>query len=525
MSAAHELVERGFEVTVYEKRDICGGKARSLSVPGTATGGRKDLPGEHGFRFFPSFYRHLPDTMSRIPYAGRSVADLLVNTNRTWVTRAQKTRIELPNKLPRRPEDWMVSLHLLFDGIGVPSQEVVYFIDRLLTLATSCPERRDTEYEKRSWWDFVGAADRSKEYQTLLAEGLTRSLVAMRAEVGSTRTVGYILLQLLWGILSPEGYDRLLSGPSNDVWLTPWVAYLKSKGVRFVNGITVSAIQTSSSGVNGAVVEQNGNSATIRADYYIAALPVEIMQILARDALLKQNVPSLAGLNQLCTSWMNGIQFYLGKDVPLNNGHTLYADSAWALTSVSQNQFWNTAPLSGYGDGSIGGILSVDVSEWEKPGKGGKTAKQCSADEIKQEVWAELQDHLNIHGENLLQDNNLVRWFLDEDIQFPNPNTAVNAEPLLINTAGTLRYRPDAPTALSNFFLASDYVRTYTDLACMESANEAARRAVNGILQQAGSGAAPAGVWPLREPEFLSPLIEFDRLRFKLGLPHSSTAV
>ena len=46
-----------------------------------------------------------------------------------------------------------------------------------------------------------------QSYQTLLAEGLTRSLVAMRAEDGSTRTVGYILLQLLYGILSPQGFD------------------------------------------------------------------------------------------------------------------------------------------------------------------------------------------------------------------------------------------------------------------------------------------------------------------------------
>ena len=63
LSAAHERVERGFRVAVYERRTIFGGKARSVTVPGT---GRHDLPGEHGFRFCPSFYRHLPDTMARI---------------------------------------------------------------------------------------------------------------------------------------------------------------------------------------------------------------------------------------------------------------------------------------------------------------------------------------------------------------------------------------------------------------------------------------------------------------------------
>src|SRR4051812_32729369 len=81
MSAAHELVERGFEVEVHEAKDVAGGKARTIYVPGSGAGGRPDLPGEHGFRFFPSFYAHLPDTMKRIPFAGRSVFDNLVQAS------------------------------------------------------------------------------------------------------------------------------------------------------------------------------------------------------------------------------------------------------------------------------------------------------------------------------------------------------------------------------------------------------------------------------------------------------------
>ena len=48
-------------------------------------------------------------------------------------------------------------------------------------------------------------------------------------------------------------------------------------------------------------------------------------------------------------------------------------------------------------------------------------------------------------------------------------------------------------TAIPNLFLASDYVQTFTDLATMEGANEAARRAVNGILERAGRMRRSAG--------------------------------
>ena len=92
MSAAHELVVRGFEVEVIEARSIPGGKARSLPATNTGTDGRPDLPAEHGFRFFPGFYTHLPDTMSRIPCPptcpdGHMVADHLVEATEMQVAR------------------------------------------------------------------------------------------------------------------------------------------------------------------------------------------------------------------------------------------------------------------------------------------------------------------------------------------------------------------------------------------------------------------------------------------------------
>jgi len=526
LSAAHELAERGYDVTVYEKRDMFGGKARSLSVPNTATAGRKDLPGEHGFRFFPRFYKHLPDTMMRIPFPGNgSVFKNLVNATRIEVARSGNVPLVLTARIPQDPQDWAVALHTMFTGIGVPDDDVLFFVDRLLVLLTSCPERRLAEYEKIPWWTFVGAETRSKEYQTLLAEGLTRSLVAMRAEDGSTRTVGYMLLQLLFGLLTTGGFDRLLTGPTNEVWLSPWVSYLKQRGVTMNSGVTVQKFLAGSSGVTSVSVGRNGQTQEVTADYYIAAMPVEMMAGLVTDEL-KQLAPSLAALNQLPTRWMNGIQFYFSQDVPLDHGHTLYADSPWALTSISQKQFWQHANLANYGDGRVAGLLSVDISDWDAVGiLVGKSATECTADEIKNEVWAELKAHLNVGGAQAIRDESLLSWFLDPDIQFPNPSSATNAEPLMINKAGTWQYRPEATTEIPNLFLASDYVRTFTDIACMEAANEAARRAVNGILAHSGSSAEPAALWPLQEPEFFKPMVEYDRMRFKLGLPHSSRPI
>ncbi len=484
LSAAHELAERGFSVRVYERKPVWGGKARSIPVPGSARDGRRPLPGEHGFRFFPGFYKHVTDTMRRIPYgANGNTFDNLTVATRILLARSNQAEITWLARCPGSLDDFRVALQELFTPLGVPVDELSYFIDRLLIVATSCSERRLAEFENIAWWDFIAASKMSKAYQAYLGEGLTRSLVAMRAEESSTRTVGCTQLQLLYGLICPDRvFDRLLAGPTDDVWIDPWIDYLKKLGVQFFPGNRVVAIETLARQVTGAIVETASGRSTITADYYIAALPVEVMSALMTDEL-KDAAPSLANLDKLETRWMNGIQFYLAQDVPLVNGHAIYLDSPWALTSISQRQFWSNVDFSQLGDGTVRGILSVDISEWQAAGVVyGKSAQECTAEQIKEEVWTQLKQHLNVGGAAPIADSNLVAWFLDPDIEFPNPSAATNAEPLLIDTAGSLQYRPEAQVELQNLFVASDYVRTYTDIACMEAANEAARRAVNCLL-------------------------------------------
>jgi hypothetical protein len=275
--------------------------------------------------------------------------------------------------------------------------------------------------------------------------------------------------------------------------------------------------------IAAAIVSQRGQERRIEGDYFVAAVPIERMAELVTPALAAAD-PALAVLPELSKNveWMNGIQFYLTEDVPLVHGHTIFLSSPWALTSVSQAQFWRGYDMSAHGDGRVKGILSVDISNWGVPGLNGKTADQCTREEIKQEVWEQIKLSVNVGGATVLTDRHLHSWFLDPDIMDTDPGTPgmeTNLEPLLVNYTGTWSIRPEAITRLPNLFLASDYVRTHTDLATMEAANEAARRATNGILAASGSTAAPCGVWPLQEPDLLLPLKAYDRQRFRRQLP------
>lgn len=544
MSAAHELIERGFQVELFERSASYGGKARSTAgnpsarnrypfravaqSDGPSRPHGPGLPGEHGFRFFPRFYRHVIDTMARIPFGAGSVAQNLVETTEVQVARFDRPPLLLPARFPRGTHDLQLAIvgaaSLLGGHFDMADGDVSFFAQKLWQIVTSCEERRLNEYERINWWDYIEAEGRSAGYRRYFGNGATRSLVAAKAQRASTKTIGDIYVQIVFDLLQPGiSFDRVLNGPTNDVWLRPWWDYLQERGVVCRLGAEVRAINYEGGLIRSASVAQGPRVVEIEADYFIAALPVERMAQLVGSSLLTGD-PSLANLHELTeyVEWMNGIQFYLTEDVPIAHGHTSYIDTPWALTSISQPQFWRGRDLSKYGDGQVRGLLSVCISDWDVRGLNDKEARYCSRDEIARECWQQLKRSLNIGGADVLRDDQVHSWSLDPDIQDGDPavpGLEVNAEPLLVNYVDTWRLRPEACTRIPNFFLASDYVRTYTDLATMEAANEAARRAVNGILRAARADDAPCELWNLHEPEIFLPMRAYDRIRFRKGLP------
>jgi uncharacterized protein with NAD-binding domain and iron-sulfur cluster len=549
MSAAHELVERGFDVEVFERKPIAGGKARSLAAVGPSlrvppsregmaqVGKGAPLPGEHGFRFFPGFYKHVVDTMARIPYEGGSVRDNLVAAPEAKIASFGRASYLLPAGFPRSSGDLKVDVFALVAMLsgqnGIAMSDSLFFATKLWQFVTSCAERRQVEYERINWWDFVEAESRSADYQKYFGNGITRSLVAAKARRASTKTIGDIFAQILFSVLVPGGAagDRLLNGPTSDVWLNPWLRHLRDHGVVYHTDSEVSAIRVGRGKILSVTVLQGGAIREVAGDFFIGALPIERMAQLITPELSRCD-PSFVNLHELSeyVEWMNGIQFYLTEETPITRGHAIYIDSPWALTSVSQAQFWNGIKLSTYADGKVRDILSVDISDWDVQGLNGKQAQHCSRTEIAREAWEQLKKSLNVAGP-VLEDRHLHAWFLDPDIgeiatgDPSAPRLDTNAEPLLVNYVDTWRLRPESATRIPNFFLASDYVRTFTDLATMEGANEAARRAVNGILRAARSDAEPCTIWNLHEPELFLPLRAYDRVRFRRGLAWDGEAM
>jgi uncharacterized protein with NAD-binding domain and iron-sulfur cluster len=729
LSAAHELAKFDkFDVHVFDARARIdggrgfGGKAVSKHAP-FFKNDERGYASEHGFRLVPHFYRHLTQTLKEIPFDENTRPGLV---SRHWGEQLESTVIQKAARLPN-PEDnvWgnlVGSTQAAYarsgfinvverpfpattiDFVGVVRQmlgrdniatdtDVAYYAWKLLKFMTSCPERREDEYERVTWGEYLGVGQGiySEQFEKL-TRTVPRILSSMRADTCSARSVGHSTIQLLFDFVGDGGthMESVFAGPTQEMWLDPWVRYLKAQGVTFWPESLVLGLEFESHRIDAAHVWiQPGKEPPVGSTfvggyetkrevhvdemgwtpvdlqehifavhakkdgvddpsrtYFIAALPLEVLQRLLEDDPKKSYRKTLEdhrrmvrfdySLQQLqkierAVAPMVGIQFYLTKDVPICNGHVFYPDAPWALTSVSQAQFWEKqlpGRLADYLQGPedlsraeeprVKGILSVIISEWEvpaparpefgkrdpawKPAQGSTRAQRLDAGlaarfltqaEIKREVWAQLKDALNVPGKRPLLDDSYLfaaecvdrtvileecrekdpgdrhmadtayaAWLdrvlrdsaeLDATVRVREPpepkdkarlpveewdcHVAVFASnapgssdfaepapkntPLFMHPKDSYQLRPDVELRIPNLLLASDYVRTYTDLATMEAANEAAKRAVLAILRrELPSTEGFPQLHPLTEGRWFEAAQAVDRMLFNAGQPH-----
>lgn len=220
------------------------------------------VPGEHGFRFFPAFYRHVFDTMRRTPMfdqagqtQGATAFDQLVPT--------PDSRLAL--KDGKGPQDFQVRkirsfrqmddlLLRMLNDLQMTARDLLGLQFFTMRYLLSGRARREHEAEPISFVDYIqtvggpapdGTPRKSRFSAAALAfiDQAPRALAAMSARESDARTQYDIAAQLM--TVQPDGPadDMTLNGPTTTSWLDHWKTYLKRQGVEFFIG-TVDGLQT-----------------------------------------------------------------------------------------------------------------------------------------------------------------------------------------------------------------------------------------------------------------------------------------
>jgi uncharacterized protein with NAD-binding domain and iron-sulfur cluster len=525
LTAAHELAERGFGVTVYERR-AWGGKARSTEVPGSAAGGRRPLPGEHGFRIFFGFYQNTVDSLRRIPFDSnlQGAFDNLVPLPQTLFARDRGRRdlaLELGaiDPLAYTPQEILDLILGLLTQTSLPPDAVAWFAGRLIVYLSSCDARRTGQWENETWTDFTRADRYGEDYRRILVRSFSELFVASKASTTSANLPAHVLEWLLYNLLGrnsngPPG--RALKLPTNEAFVEPWLGVLRGLGVDLRTRHELTGFELRAGRITGARVRSRRGASTVQADWYLCALPVERARRLWNPAILSAD-PHLARMWNLDTDWMSGLKFFLRARTPITKGVIACVDSPWGVTGLTQAQFWPLDFAATYGDGQVHDCLSAIISNWSAPGVlYGRPARECSPDEVARETWEQLKRHLDDTGHAVLADDLLVSWDIDPGMIRRN-GRLISDDPLALPSAGQLPDRPDVSTAIPNLLLAGDYLRSEWEVANMEAASFNARRAANAILDRAGSQEPPAAaIGPYRPPEW-EPLKRIDARRYARG--------
>lgn len=527
LTTAHELVERGFDVTIYERR-AWGGRARSTEVDGSAGPGRRPLPGEHGFRITAGYYQNLPDTMRRIPFGSNAngVLDNLVALSEMRFAREGRRDLVLPLNAPepgpQTPQKMLDVLAGALTVLDVSPREVAHFVRRMVVFLTSCDARRSGQWEPMSWAEFIGLDGFSDGCRRILGVA-TEVFAPESAEQTSARHAAwkFELASHCWpghGASGPA--RRVLDLPTNDAWIDPWIEVLRREGARPRLGCELIELLLHDGAVAGARVATARGTQSVTADWYVCALPLWRARAML-DGPFHAADDRLRRMGELRDGWFAGIQFYLSYPTDLCDGAGVCGDSPWVVGYIEYERLWSVDIASTFGDGRVRQVIATVVSNWRTPGVlYRKPARDCTLDEIARETWEQLKSHVNKSWEHpKLTDDMLVSWSIDEGLTEREGRLDLE-DTFVLPTAGTAQHRPGVTTTIPNLVLAGDYLDGEWEVGTMEAACFNGRRAANAILERAGSREPPAAtIRPFRPPEW-EPLKAVDVLRYAQGEPN-----
>ncbi|MFE8596126.1 NAD(P)-binding protein [Archangium violaceum] len=555
---------------------------------------RPQLPGEHGYRLFPSYYRHVFDTMQRIPLQsgpgqipGGTVLDNLVSITQIGIF-SERSAPFIINWTPPKPGTAFSLLDYTWHNLSslrITPRDMLQFGLRVLRYMTSSSLRRAEEMEALSWWEYLEGYEPSsgsrmyrysKEFEDFVKSS-GRVLAAFDSANGDARTCGNTFVQLLTQALVHTEYDySTLNGPTSEAWFTHWRQYLEEQDVQFHHGELLRFdTEKDKEGEVRLVAKvrpflkasedfgQEANEATHGKSedkdqpvYFVVATDLSSAAAVTRylkDDMSRQirqfahSVPKMAypkaarskaaGPEEFDTrnprevskraAWdrfqaFAGIQFFFQKHVNVFDGYLYCVDAEWGLSAICSHLVWRERP-SGSLLQPYQSILSVDIGDWSTPSKYlGIPASECTPKQLQEEVLRQLRVALSTRASGGNRDDSVLPepdWVhIDESLVYEShadenkPRKLLgNNTPYLIPLPGDWERRPGPqpwdpspeadsaprlpyqehmwqaihggyPVYYKRLVFAGTYLKTFTRLTTMESANESARHAVNAIL-------------------------------------------
>ena len=461
-SAAHRLLEQGFDVTLYEANDFLGGKLGARYDRDT-----RDYH-EHCFHMYLNWYHNFWAFMEEIGVRQYFLPMATFGCLRPgeYGRHYQVTDLGSP---------WTVLPNLL-SGIMSPANMFIYGHSLLDLIGATLFQSHILERTS------VLAHFASRPYNTGEAlKGSSRTLAQAFASPSYLSSARSYKSLLKYGIRLPSPSMWLLTGNTEQCIFGPWLSYLESRSGQGwgrlevqklrsvqqlsisddgrVDRIVVASMPNSLPPKRGVVVEPSGSDwVSVQGDLILAIPPGQLADLI--DFEVAEQAPNLADVRRLRTEPLISLDILFNRklrDIPI--GITVLLDSRFNLSFLDRSQIWRPS--------------------------GGRTLLNVIASDADTLVDFPTRDLLELLKRELRR----FVEFADADVERMYLQTNVGEE-LFVNEVGSWDHRPRATCNIPNLFIAGDFCQTIVDVVTVEGAVVSGLNAAQAVCNRHGLGDA-----------------------------------
>jgi hypothetical protein len=461
LTAAHELVKDGHEVTLYEKLSDVGGMARSKRVGG-------NIPTEHSWRGIAPFYENFRQIIKEIPTSTGTVYNELTKLVSFMHMKDNEVDPLYNIKEHFTLNDQFVTVTKLFTVIMCGSHHYTkesihdYFMPKL------SPAGQDYLKAIGPWLGL----DLYSASMLDLAKSIEVGLVS--------HTHTHIDNGNHWTHNSNELW-HVMKKPTSEAVFEPWRKYLDELGVRIITNKKLTDVRVNKNTVEYCIVD---DEKIVRADNYIVAInPFEFAKIVK-----KNGIPGLKKCESVVIDGPNEmISFQIAfrdkvKLVPDNLAFN-FPDSEFNITICFQDYFFNDSVDLGK---NVESLLTGTACICSDPGKlFGLPAKRCSKEQFIAEVRHQMgrckqfQAFIGLHNDNRsFEDFEIETIEIWDEWKFGNPGDLVqNQSTKWVSSVTNNLHRPTQKTIYNNLFISGAHTQTSIGFWSMEGAVESGKLA------------------------------------------------
>jgi uncharacterized protein with NAD-binding domain and iron-sulfur cluster len=483
LSAAHELAQLGYSVSVYEATDQPGGFFRSSRLS------QNNMPTEYSWHGMGPWYHNTFDLMQHIPFNEKgSIYDLALSRSIAFgifpdTDKAQFYDEGLKNIFKMfRMDKWEFtkSTYLMLKSWTSNNRSKIKY-DKINAAQAWKPLLKNKAY--KTWRSCFGpwiGSDWSKVSLQTTGEFFKKQLTSSPPHPHKADQDGPA-----WTQGAGDGW-LLLKGPSSEYWFNPWVEYLKGKGVKFFWEKALTKLEFD--GVT--IVSAYCGGEKILGDIYILAINPFITADILRET------PALEGLEELKlfkpliqggphTQVSFRLAFSEEIKFPRVRTAIVVSDSEFNLTLFAEEQVWGKEVDLGQNIKSLWTGTSCISSV---PGRiYNKSVSNCTKEEFIEEVKAQifscgaLNDLIKeANNGRTLREFSLIKVEVWHEWEFSSAGIK-SMQPKWVNTTNTQAYLPAHKTPVPNLFLAGAHTQTQAQVWSIEGAVESGRRAARYI--------------------------------------------